>query len=157
MVDHLGATRIGVWTIKHIISPLQRWVYRSTDGRIGSTVGSGQTVLLLTTKGRRTGQDRTTPVFYLRDGDTVVICNVTPEGERSNPWVINLRAHPVAQLQIGRDIGQYQAREATDNEITRLWPRLIALWPAYQEHYQRSGQRAIFILERLAASDHILT
>jgi F420H(2)-dependent quinone reductase len=148
MINRLGATRIGVWAIKHVISPLQRWIYRGTGGRIGSAVGSGQNVLLLTTKGRRTGQDRTTPVFYLRDGDSIVICNVNPGFERTNPWVINLRANRVAQLQIGRDIGQYQAREATDAEITRLWPRLIELWPAYQVHYQRSGRRAISILER---------
>ena len=54
---------------------------------------------------------------------------------------------PVAQLQIGRESGHEQAREATDEEIERLWPRLIELWPAYQAHYERSGQRAIFILE----------
>lgn len=149
MIDRLGATCAGVWAIKHLVSPLQRWVYRSSKGRIFSTAGSGRKVLLLTTKGRRTGMDRTTPVFYLRDGESVVICNVNPGFERTNPWVINLRANPVAQLQIGRDIGQYQAREATEAEIELLWPRLIKIWPTYQAHYERSGRRAIFILERI--------
>ena len=147
MINHLGATRIGVWAIKHLVSPLQRRIYRGTGGRVFSAVSAGRNVLLLTTKGRRTGQDRTVPVFYLRDGNAIVICNVNPGFERTNPWVINLRAHPVAQLQIGRDSGNYQAREATNAEIERLWPRLIELWPAYQAHYERSGQRAIFILE----------
>jgi len=113
-----------------------------------TTAGKDRHVLLLTTKGRRTGKDRTTPVFYLREGEAVVICNVRPEFERTNPWVINLRSHPVAQLQIGRDIAQYQAREATGDEVKRLWPRLIKLWPAFQEHYERGGLRTIFILER---------
>jgi deazaflavin-dependent oxidoreductase (nitroreductase family) len=148
MINRLGATRVGVWAIKHLLSPLQRWVYRSSKGKIFSTIGSGRKVLLLTTKGRRTGRDRTTPVFYLRDGESVVICNVNPGFERTNPWVINLRANPVAQLQIGQDIDQYQAREATDAEIERLWPRLIEIWPTYQVHYEHSGRRAIFILER---------
>jgi deazaflavin-dependent oxidoreductase (nitroreductase family) len=148
MIDRLGATRVGVWAIKHLLSPLQRWVYRGSKGKIFSTIGSGRKVLLLTTKGRRTGRDRTTPVFYLRDGESVVICNVNPGFERTNPWVINLRANPVAQLQIGQDIDQYQAREATDAEIKRLWPRLIEIWPTYQVHYEHSGRRAIFILER---------
>src|SRR6266487_176674 len=103
MINRLGATRIGVWAIKHLISPLQRWIYHASGGRFGSTVSPGQNVLLLTTKGRRTGQDRTIPVFYLRDGDSIVICNVNPGFERTNPWVVNLRANPVAQLQIGRD------------------------------------------------------
>lgn len=149
MINYLGGTQIGVWTIKHLISPLQRWIYQRTNGRFGTTVSTGRNILLLTTKGRRTGQDRIIPVFYLVDGNSIVICNVHPKYERTNPWVINLRANPVAQLQIGRKIRQYQAREATDAEISRLWPRLIELWPAYQVLYQQSGQRAIFILDRV--------
>lgn len=148
MIDRLGATRLGVWAIKHLVSPIQRWIYRITGGRVLSDAGQGRNVLLLTTIGRRSGKHRTTPVFYLRDGDAVVICNVRPEFERTNPWVLNLRAHPTAQLQIGRDRAQYRAREADDREIERLWPRLIELWPAYQAHYERGGRRTIFILTR---------
>ena len=148
MINRLGATRVGVWTIKHFVSPLQRWIYFITRGRVLSKVGTDGNVLLLTTKGRRTGRDRTIPVFYLRYGEAVVICNVKPEFERTNPWVINLRNDPIAQLQIGRDTARYQAREATDGEIKRIWPRLIKLWPAFQAHYERGGLRSIFILER---------
>lgn len=148
MIYQIGATRIGVWGIKHLVSPLQRWVYRSSGGKALTSIGSGRDVLLLTTVGRRTGKDRTTPVFYLREGDAVVICNVRPEFERINPWVINLRSHPVAQLQIGQDKAEYKAREATAVEINRLWPRLIELWPAFKAHYENGGHRTIFILER---------
>jgi len=111
-------------------------------------VGLGRDVLLLTTKGRRTGKDRTVPVFYLRDGEAVVICNVNPEFERTNPWVINLRSNPLARIQIGSDTARYHAREATDNEIQNLWPRLVDLWPAYQAHFERGGRRTVFILQR---------
>ncbi len=147
MLYQLGATNLGVWAIKHLVSPFQRYIYRISEGRALSNIGSGKDVLLLTTKGRRTGKERTTPVFYLRDGEAVVICNVRPKTERTNPWVINLRSHPVARLQIGRDTAQYQAREATDEEIKRLWPRLIELWPAFKVHYEHGGRRSIFILE----------
>jgi deazaflavin-dependent oxidoreductase (nitroreductase family) len=105
-------------------------------------------VLLLTTIGRRTRKERTIPVFYLRDGEAIIICNVRPKRERTNPWVINLRSHPVAQLQIGRETVQYKAREATDEEIDRLWPRLFALWPAFKVYYENGGRRTIFILKR---------
>ena len=150
MINRLGATPAGVWVIKNLISPLQRWIYQSSRGKLLSKMDSGRNILLLTTKGRRTGKDRTIPVFYLRDGDAVVICNVRPESERgTNPWVINLRSHPVAQLQIGSDTAQYHAREATADEIDHLWPRLIGLWPAYQAHYERGGRRFVFILERV--------
>ena len=148
MIHRLGGTRLGVWLIKHVVSPVQRWTYHVTGGRLFSAVGS-RPVLLLTTIGRRSGQPRTVPVFYLRDGAAIVICNVNPGSERTNPWVMNLRAQSAAQLQIGSDTGQYRAREATEAEIERLWPQLVELWPAYQTHYDRSHQRAIFILERM--------
>ena len=149
MINHLGATNIGVGVIKHLVSPLQRWIYQSSGGKALSRLGSSRQVLLLTTKGRRTGKDRTIPVFYLRDGEAVVICNVKPEFERTNPWVINLRSHPVAQLQIGEETGLYQARQATCDEVNRYWPRLIELWPAFKVHYENGGRRSIFILERV--------
>jgi deazaflavin-dependent oxidoreductase (nitroreductase family) len=150
LLNRLASTHIGVWAIKHIVSPLQRVVYRATGGKVFSTFGSGRNVLLLTTKGRRTGRDRTTPVFYLRDGESIVICNVNPGFEHTNPWVINLRANPVAQIQIGGEVGFYRAREATTVEVERSWERFIALWPTYQLHYERSGRRVIFVLERAA-------
>lgn len=148
MINRLAVTRTGVWAIKHLASPLQRWIYRGTGGRVFSNIGPGRNVLLLTTKGRRTGKDRTTPVFYLREGESVVICNVNPGFERTNPWVLNLRANPIARLEIGREAGWYQAREATAAEVERFWRRLTALWPAYQSYYERGGRRVIFILTR---------
>ncbi len=148
LLIRVAGTRIGVWAIKRIVSPLQRAIYRGTGGRIFSTIGSGRNVLLLTTQGRRTGRDRTTPVFYLRDGESIVICNVNPEHERTNPWVINLRANPIARLQIGRETGLYRVREATAAEVEHFWQRFVAFWHTYQVHYERGGRRTIFILER---------
>jgi len=147
VVKRLGSARLGVWIIKHLVSPFQRWIYKKTNGRILSNLGQDRNVLLLTTKGRRTGKSRTIPVFYLRDGDRIVICNVTPEHESTNPWVLNLRHNPIANLQIGHDTGLYQASEAIQSEIDRLWPRLTELWPAFQVHYDYGGRRSIFILE----------
>lgn len=148
MIYQLGAMRGGVWAIKHIVSPLQRWIYQRSKGRALSSIGPGRNVLLLTTKGRRSGKDRTIPVFYLRDGETVVICNVRPKHELTNPWVINLRHHPIAQLQIGQQTAHYVAREATEDEINHYWPQLIKLWPAYKVHYENGGRISIFILVR---------
>lgn len=147
MLYQLGATRPGVWAIKHLVSPLQRWIYQKSGGKHMASVGSSRGVLLLTAKGRRTGKDRTTPLFYLRDGEAIVICNVIPEFERTNPWVLNLLSHPVARLQIGQKTADYKARQAAKDEINRLWPRLVELWPAYKDHYERGGRRSIFILE----------
>jgi len=147
MINRIGATPVGVWVIKHLVSPVQRWVYRTTGGNRLLMGATQDKILLLTTLGRISGKERTTPVFYLRDGDRLVVCNVNPGFERTNPWVLNLRAHPVARVQIGQDIAEYQAREVNEAEMERYWPQLLVLWPAYRSHFERSGQRAVFVLE----------
>lgn len=141
-----GATRAGVWVIKQIVSPLDRWLYRWSNGRLLTLGRPLAPTLLLTTTGRKSGEPRTTPLFYLRDGDRIILCNVNPGFERPNPWPLNLRAHPTVQAQIGAQTLRYQAREATATEVDHYWPRLVAMWPAYQQHFARSGQRSIFIL-----------
>lgn len=153
MKGRLGSTRLSVWAIKHIVSPTQRYLFRASGGRAFTTTGKGKEVLLLTTKGRLSGKDRTIPVYYLRDKDRIIICNVNPGFERKNPWVINLRAHPIARLQIGSEIASYRSREATDEEIRVYWPHLVKIWPAYERHFMNSGQRAIFVLERIPLDD----
>ena len=71
----LGGTRVGALAIGRIVSPLQRELYRRTGGRF--SLPGRAPVLLPTTTGRRTGKARTVPLLYIRDGDRLVICNVT--------------------------------------------------------------------------------
>lgn len=151
LVDWFGGTRAGVWTIKHVVSPVDRRLYRRTSGRLVTTGRPRGPIVLLTTRGRRTGRERTTPVFHLQDGERVVLCNVTPAGERVNPWTLNLRAHPVARVQLGADIRTYRARAATQAELERYWPQLIRIWPAYQRFWQQGGRRSVFVLNPTTA------
>ena len=146
-IRQLGATRPGVWAIKHVVSPLDRTLYRLSGGRYSTSGRPAAPILLLTITGRKTGKPRTIPVFYLADGEQVVLCNVNPGFERPNPWTLNLRANPVAQLQIGSERRAYRAREASAEEIERYWPQLIQMWPAYEQHFTRSGQRSVFVLQ----------
>jgi F420H(2)-dependent quinone reductase len=152
VLRRFGATRIGVWVIKHVVSPLDRWLYQLTGGQrvaLGRPLGP---LLLLTTTGRRSGKEYTTPVYYLQDGNRLVVCNVNPGFEHPNPWTLNLHANPLARVQIGAERSIYQAREANQTEIDRYWPRLVAVWPAYQTFYDRSGQRLVFVLEPIESS-----
>ena len=55
--------------------------------------------------------------------------------------------HPRVQVQIGRRSAAYVAREADAAEVARYWPRLVALWPAYDTHFARTGRRVLFVLE----------
>lgn len=152
----LGATAVGTWCIKHLFSPIDRWLYRYSHGRaflLSRHVGPR---LLLTTVGRVTGKKRTVPLFYLRAGERVVICNVNPGFERTNPWVLNLRANPIAEVRLGSSVSPYRARLATETEVMEYWPRFVRIWPAYQSFYDSGGQRTIFVLDPLANFDTIV-
>ena len=139
------AQRRGVLAIGRIVSPLQRQLYRRTGGRLSLT--GRAPVLPLTTTGRRTGKARTVPLLFLRDGERLVICNVNPGFERTNPWVVNLRAQPHAQVQIGRGTTSMTARPASDDELDRYWPQLTKVWPAYQTFSDNGGKRSVFVLK----------
>lgn len=144
----LGGTRLGVLAIGRVVSPLQRQLYRRTGGRLSLT--GRAPVLLLTTIGRRTGLERTVPLLYLRIDDLLVVCNVNPGFERTNPWVLNLRAQPHALVQVRRERFPVVAREATTEELDDYWPQLTKLWPAYQKFFDQGGKRTVFVLNRVS-------
>jgi deazaflavin-dependent oxidoreductase (nitroreductase family) len=148
LLSRIGGTRAGVWLIGKVISPFQRWVIRTSEGRVTLT---SRPVLLLTAIGRRSGRPRTVPLLYLRDDDDLVVCNVRPPGERRNPWPLNVRANPEVTIRIGGEAEPRTARSARPEEVERHWPRLVALWPAYEGFFARTHERAIFVLERLAS------
>ncbi len=144
VLSKIGATRAGTWVIGNVISPLQRRVILATGGRVSLT---GKPVLLLTTIGRRSGRQRTIPLFYVRDHDNLIVCNVRPPSERPNPWPLNVRANREVTVRISGTTEPRVAREALPEEIKRLWPRLVAVWPAYERFFARTHERAIFVLE----------
>jgi F420H(2)-dependent quinone reductase len=144
-IRRVGNTRVGVLVIGRVFSPLQRRLYRLTGGRISLT--GGAPVLLMTTTGRRSGLPRTVPLLYVRDGDRLVICNVNPGFERPNPWTLNLRAQPRAQVQVGAETFSVTSHEATGDELESYWPQLTQIWPAYETFYKNGGKRSVFILE----------
>lgn len=146
VVRRAGRTKFGVWVVKHVIAPLDSWSIRRTgDASSRDRLGP---ILLLTTTGRKTGQPRTTPLFYMRtQNDGLVICNVRPPSERSNPWVLNVQANPVVGVQIGLQSNRYLARSATPAELEEYWPRLVTIWPAYNNFLEEGGERTLFVLE----------
>lgn len=118
---------------------------RVSRGRVGSRI-AGMPVLLLTTTGRRTGRQRTTPLTYFRDGkDYVVIAS--NGGEDAPPrWWLNLQANPSACVRVdGRDM-RVTAREAADDVRARLWPRITATYAGYARYEQRTARRIPVVL-----------
>ncbi|MSO96346.1 MAG: nitroreductase family deazaflavin-dependent oxidoreductase [Thermoleophilia bacterium] len=114
-----------------------RAIYRLTGGRVLGRV-AGMPVLLLTTTGRRSGHLRTTPLTYFEDGDTIVI--VASNGGEDTPpaWWLNLSADPRASITIGAQPQPVQAREATSDEHSRLWPMITKTHAGYAGYARRT-------------------
>ena len=122
----------GRWFAKNLFTPLDKFVYRLTGGRRGlSPVGS---VLVLTTKGRKTGQPRQVPILYLRDGRRYWVM-ASNYGQKNHPaWSSNLLANPDASVTIGDLSERVRARPATDSEKQAKWPDLLGLYPAWRSY-----------------------
>ncbi len=117
------------------------WVYRRTDGRLGARL-LWFPAALLTTTGRKSGQPRTTPTLYLRDGERVVL-PASFGGRAENPtWYLNLKENPDVEVQIRDERLRLSARDATDEERARYWPPLIKMYPPYRG-YRDATDRVI--------------
>ena len=115
-----------------IFTPLDKVAYRVTRGRRG--LSPPESVLLLTTIGRKTGEPRQTPVLYLRDDAGLWVMG-SSYGRPGHPaWSSNLLAHPDATVQIGRRRQEVRARLASEDEKEALWPRLLKLYPAWEAY-----------------------
>jgi deazaflavin-dependent oxidoreductase (nitroreductase family) len=140
--------RIGTALVK-VMSKANVWAYRATGGRVGGRFLRGAPVLLLTTRGRRSGQPRTAPLLYLADGDRVVIV-ASKGGMSEHPlWYRNLRADPECEVEIGRERRAVRARVATAEEKRELWPKLLAMYRDYADYQARTERDIpVVILER---------
>ena len=127
--------------------------YRETDGEEGHDWLKGTSILLLTTIGRKSGEKRTTPLIYGREGDAYLV--VASKGGAAEPpaWYVNLEQNPEVEIQVKADRMTARARTATDEEKPDLWRKMAAEWPDYDE-YQKKTDRPIpvVVLEPVSAS-----
>ena len=101
------------------------------DGRSTGGGPSGLPTLLLTSTGRKSGEERTVALVFLQNGKDMVIVGSLAGYDRDPAWIHNLRAKPACSVQLDRRKMNAVAREATDKERQELWPKLIALLPLW--------------------------
>ncbi len=117
------------------------WLYRSSNGRLGAKM-FGNPVLLLTTTGRKTGQERTNTLYYFTDeGRYIVIASNAGYGKHP-AWYLNLIALPHARVQAGRTKVEVSGREAAGEERQALWAKALAMDSSYAD-YQDWTERQI--------------
>lgn len=116
--------------------------YRETNGAEGHHWARGTTVLLLTTTGRKSGEQRTTPLIYREiDGRYVIVAS--NGGAKNHPaWYSNIRADPRVVAQVGSEMFPALAHTANDAERPMLWSEMTDVWPDYDD-YQKTTDRII--------------
>jgi deazaflavin-dependent oxidoreductase (nitroreductase family) len=123
-------------------------VYRETSGERGYH-WRGTTILLLSTVGRHSGEQRTTPLIHRVDGDRWVIV-ASKGGAPSHPaWFENLCAEENAEIEVPGERIPVVATVAEGEERGRLWSLMTEVWPAYDEYQQRTEREIpIVVLSR---------
>jgi len=122
--------------------------YEATDGEEGHD-WQNTTTLILTTRGRKSGATRRTPLIYQRHGDDVLV--VASKGGDDEPpaWFLNLSEDPEVGVQIKGDRFTARARTATPEEKPEMWRKMAATWPDYDEYQKRTDREIpVVVLER---------
>ncbi|HUI88054.1 MAG TPA: nitroreductase family deazaflavin-dependent oxidoreductase [Anaerolineales bacterium] len=113
-------------------------------GRIGSNLGT-QTILLLHTTGRKSGQERVIPIAYFDfEGKYLIVASNWGKDQNAD-WYLNLKKQPRAALEVKGKRIEVQSREATDEEYDRLWKFATEHHPPYLD-YQKMTRRHIPIM-----------
>ena len=153
-VRDLEVSKTPEWIAEHLR------IYRESGGDEGhlfdSSVGGGVglvTSLLLTAVGRRSGEKRTSSLFYGTAGEAYVVIGSKGGADTQPAWYLNLLANPVAEVQVARDHFPVRARVATGKEREQLWEQMVQVYLPYRE-YQKKTRReiSVVVLEKHLAS-----
>jgi deazaflavin-dependent oxidoreductase (nitroreductase family) len=133
--------RIGLFLhrgLDHWLTPLGIWVFRRTRGGIARPWKVD--ALLLTTRGRRSGRERTVVLQFFPDGDTLIVAATNDGGPTHPAWYLNLRAHPGACVEIAGVRREVRATELSLDDAAEWWQRILRRSPSY-ERYRRAARR----------------
>lgn len=124
--------------------------YEATDGAEGYRWRNGTTILLLHTRGRKSGKEYTHPLIY-RDYDDKYLVVASKGGAPEPPdWYRNLEADPDVTVQIKGETFRAHARDATPQEKPDMWRHMTEVWPDY-DAYQKKTDREIPVVVLEAA------
>jgi deazaflavin-dependent oxidoreductase (nitroreductase family) len=118
-------------------NPLVSFLYRASGGRIAGRMGKAP-IMLLTTKGSKSGKQRTNPVLYMVDGENLVTVASAGGAEKNPSWFVNLMHNPEATVAIKKETKRVLARKASPEERQRLWPLLTAMFPNYGNYANKT-------------------
>ena len=122
--------------------------YVETDGEEGHD-WRDTSVLILTTKGRRSGEQRPTPLIYQPYGDDYLVVASKGGADQPPAWYLNLDAEPEVAVQIKGDRFRARARTASPEEKPDMWRTMTATWPDYDAYQEKTDREIpVVVLER---------
>jgi deazaflavin-dependent oxidoreductase (nitroreductase family) len=135
---------------EHLFGDAHVHRYRETGGEVGHIWRRGSKTLLLTTRGRKTGNPTTVPLIYEHDGDTYVVVASKGGAPKHPGWYRNLAKDPNVEVQVQDAVFTARARTATGAERERLWRLAAQQWPDYDAYQQRTDREIpVVVLERV--------
>ncbi len=123
---------------------------RENEGKAPDGPFKGRELVILTTKGAKSGAVQESPIVFSRDGDKYVVI-ASKGGAPTNPsWYHNLKAHPEVTVEIGGEKFKARAHEAGDDEYERLYQNHASTMPAFNEYRQKTTRHIpVMVLERV--------
>jgi deazaflavin-dependent oxidoreductase (nitroreductase family) len=125
------------WAIWNQMTRAHVATYRLSHGRLGGSY-RGAPVLLLHHTGRKSRQDRVSPLLYLEDGDDLVVVGSKGGSHKHPAWFLNLREMLETTVEVGGERRRVKVRVASAQEREKLWPRLVDLYSDYANYQERT-------------------
>ncbi len=143
-VERLNAKSTG--TAIKWMSRAQTWIFKKTGGRFGDKFLRGAQVGILTTIGRKSGEERDSPLLYLQEGKRIVLV-ASQGGRATNPmWYLNLVANPKVRFQTKQETLELTARDATDAERDEYWPKLDAMYADFANYRSYTDRKIPIVI-----------
>lgn len=144
-LERFGASKAGGWFFVEIGNRVDPYLLKWTKGRF--SLGVGQPVLLLRSKGAKSGVERETPLLFLEDGDRLVMLASKAGNPRHPAWYHNVKANPTVEILAPRGrSGRYVGHEADGEERARLWEEANDLYAGFDVYQGRAGSRRIPVM-----------
>ena len=150
VVQKVASGGPGSWVFQRTMYPIDKQLYRRTDGRVTvSGLLAGLPVVLLTTTGAKSGQKRTMPLVGIPVDDDMAVIG-SNFGQQSTPgWVYNLHADPRAEIEYRARTVSVVARRAADDEAAEAFRLAAPIYGGFERYVERASHRTIrvFVLE----------
>lgn len=119
--------------------------FRANDGQVTGDF-AGRPLLLLTTTGAKTGEERVTPLIYTKEGDSFLVTAADGGSDRHPGWYYNLKANPEVVVEVGGMRHRAVATVAEGAEHDRLFDKRVAETPRFGEYQAKTARKIPIVL-----------